>query len=307
MVLEGFPETGSLSVQAKGCLLDVQLLCTHVNGIERVLRQVPQLKALANIALAGIARARALGCGEVCLAKVAEQQHPPALHVLLAIGDLQHCLGVVLPTINHRSRRRNRHPCTVVYALYSHAWATVSCAKHHAVHAIRTGTQPGADASPRASCQAVATCAPYYLDCPDCFFFKLAPPASPTRSPLQIKPPTHHAVQAVQVALDLLWAGAVLLSALLDHVARALSIPVAVVQDAGGQLAVPASPARLLQAPRRLWPSCTAARSTEQPRHRMLMETRSSGFGLLSIAVALTCSNSIPLSGGSNDAKCDIV
>ena len=183
-------------------------------------------------------------------------------------------------------------------APHSNVRATVSCAKHHAVpatqnwHSTRSRRVPKSVLSGSGQLRTGLFRLLHTIQ----IRLMLATPAGPRQSTLQIQPRTHHAVQAVQVALDLLWAGAVLLSALLDHVACALSIPIAVVQDAGGKLAVPASPARLLQAPRRLWPSCTAARSTKQPRHRMLMEARSPDFSLLPVAVTLTYGTTITLS-----------
>ncbi len=96
-------------MQVKG-FLTMQLLGTHADSIERVLRQVPQLKALASVALAGVARSRALGCREVCLAKMAEQHHPPTLHVLLAIGNLQYHRAIVLLTADQRCPGEEQAP-----------------------------------------------------------------------------------------------------------------------------------------------------------------------------------------------------
>ena len=56
-----------------------------------------------------------------------------------------------------------------------------------------------------------------------------------------------HLIQGVHVALQLRRGGAVLLSALLEHVPHAHSIPIAVIQNADCCLAVPACPAGLLQ------------------------------------------------------------
>jgi len=56
-----------------------------------------------------------------------------------------------------------------------------------------------------------------------------------------------HLIQGVHVALQLRWGGVVLLSALLQHVPHAHSIPIAVIQNADCCLAVPACSAGLLR------------------------------------------------------------
>ena len=69
-----------------------------------------------------------------------------------------------------------------------------------------------------------------------------------------------HLVEGVHVAQQLRWGGALLLCALLQHVAHAHGVPVAVVQDADSGLAVPARSACLLWAAGRVW-----SRHTFQP------------------------------------------